>query len=60
MKIFEDKTVNWRQVAVLKLAIISLGIAIGATWPELFSPYVLWLALVGIALGVYSAYVWMR
>lgn len=45
---------------MLKLALLSIGIAIGAQWSIVFSKYTGAFFVVGIALGVYSALVWFR
>ncbi|MDP2676179.1 MAG: hypothetical protein Q8O83_00630 [bacterium] len=60
MNIFKSKSMNWWQVGVLKLALLSIGIAIGAQWSIVFSKYTGAFFVVGIALGVYSALVWFR
>jgi hypothetical protein len=36
MNIFKDFTLKWWQAGIFKIALLSLGIAIGSIWPELF------------------------
>lgn len=57
MSPFHSYTFTWRQVALLKLAVLALGIAIGAYWSAFFSQYLLVLVALGVILGVYLAYV---
>ena len=60
MDIFKPSTLSWWQVGLVKVCLLSLGIAIGAYWQEVFLPYVSILVAVGIALGVYLAVVAFR
>ena len=36
MHIFKDFTFKWWQAGIFKIALLSLGIVIGSTWPEFF------------------------
>lgn len=45
---------------MLKWAVLFIGIAIGATWPEVFAHYALVLAAIGFLLSFYLAIVWLR
>jgi hypothetical protein len=56
MRIIRDYTYTVWQIGALKLAMLSLGIAIGAYWQDIFLPHVTWLLVVGLALGVYISY----
>lgn len=60
MNIFKPKTVTWWQFSILKIAVGVIGIAIGSTWPEIFSPYALVFVIIGIALGIYLWTIWMK
>jgi uncharacterized membrane protein YgaE (UPF0421/DUF939 family) len=60
MNIFTSRSLAWWQVSVLKLAVLLIGIAIGANWPLFFAPYTLKLVLVGLVLGIYVAFVWFK
>lgn len=57
---FKSKVVSWKDVAVLKTSVLLVGVAIGAFFPEVFAPYAGILLALGIALGVYVAFVWLR
>lgn len=57
MDIFRDYTFTWRQVGLFKLALLSLGIAIGAYCQATFLPYITILAVLGIGLGAYIAWI---
>lgn len=60
MDILKSGTLTWWQVGIFKLALISIGVAIGATLHTFFHPYVVQLVVVGVLLGFYIAYIWFR
>jgi hypothetical protein len=60
MAIFKSKKVSWWQVGVLKLALLFIGLAVGAQWSGALLPYVDMLAIVGLLAGLYSAIAWFR
>lgn len=53
MKIFKSYTFAWWQMGVFKLALLAIGIAIGATWSQAFLPYTIALVVIGVVLGMY-------
>lgn len=60
MNLFQSGTLTWWQVGILEISLLSLGIAIGSTWPELFSNYAYLLVSIAIALGLYLIPVWFK
>ncbi len=59
MNIFKSFTLLWWQVGIFKLCLISLGLALGSTWPEFFRRWItLWVTLF-IILGLYLGYIWL-
>ena len=60
MNIFKDFTLKWQQVGIFKIAMLSLGIAIGSMWPELFKGWIPLLLLLFLISGGYVAYVWWK
>ncbi len=60
MNIFKSTTFTWWQIGMLKWAVLFIGIAIGATWPEVFNKYIALLLVVGFMLSVYLGVVWFR
>lgn len=50
----------WWQIGLLKLSVLSLGIAIGARWPEVFLPYLTHLIVITVLLGIYLLFVWFK
>lgn len=55
MAIFREYKYTWWQIGVFKLALLTLGIAIGAYWADVFAPYIGVLIVLGLALGIYIA-----
>ena len=60
MNIFKSFTLKWWQGSLLKIAMISLGIVIGATWPEIFVNWVTVLLIVSIVSASYITYIWWK
>lgn len=60
MDIFRNYTFPWWQVGLLKLALLSLGIAIGSYCQATYLPYATALAGLGIVLGAYIAWLSFR
>ncbi len=59
MNIFKTTTLTWWQVSMLKWAVFLIGIAVGATWPELFAKYVTAFVVIGLLLSLYLLKVWI-
>ncbi len=60
MNIFKDFTLKWWQAGIFKVALLSLGIAIGSTWPELFRGWTILLLLVFLVSVTYVTCIWWR
>jgi hypothetical protein len=60
MNIFKDFTLKWWQVGIFKAALLSLGIIIGSTWPELFQGWTTLLLLVFLVSVAYVTSIWWR
>lgn len=60
MNIFGKGTFTWWQMGIFKIALLSLGIAIGAYWHGVFSQYLATLLTIAVVSSVYIAYVWFR
>ena len=60
MRIFEPITLKWWQVGILKLSMVSIGVAAGATWSEQLQRFVpaAWMVF-GIS-AAYMSYVGLR
>lgn len=58
--LFKQGSYSWCQVGLLKLALLSIGVAIGSYWPGVFVEYAMSLLVIGGALGFYLGYVWIK
>ena len=60
MNLFKSFTLKWWQGSLFKISIVTAGVAIGAYWSEVFSPYLVLLILVAVVSGTYISYVWWK
>ena len=60
MRLFKTKRWTYWQIAALKLSMLSLGIAVGSYWPEVFLPYLTPLIGLTAILGLYLAVIYFR
>lgn len=60
MNIFKNYTYSWWQVGILKLALLSFGLAVGAYWHEVFSQYITLFVLIGVVCAVYIGFVSLK
>jgi uncharacterized membrane protein YgaE (UPF0421/DUF939 family) len=42
---------------LFKIALLAIGIAVGANWPQVFAQYTRILVIIGLAIGIYIAFV---
>lgn len=60
MNLFKSYTFSWQQVGVFKLALLSMGAAIGAYWYEVFIGLLPVLIVVAVVAGAYVAVIALR
>jgi hypothetical protein len=60
MNPFKTVVLTWWQVGLLKLAVASLGIAVGDNFPDAFKPWTRALLVVTVVAGLYVAAVWVK
>ena len=60
MKLIKSFTMTWWQVGIFKALLLSLGIVLGATWPEIFAPLRPVLLAIFAAATVYITWVWWK
>lgn len=53
--LFKSYTYTWWQVGIFKLALLAIGVVIGAYWHEFFSANVVSLIIIAV---ITSGYVW--
>lgn len=59
MNIFKKTTLTWWQVSLLKWAVFLIGVAVGATWPELFAKYTTAFVCIGLLISIYLFKIWI-
>jgi len=61
-KLFRDYTYSWRQIAIFKLAMVSIGIIIGALLPIFFRNLIVFIIVLVVAIvsSIYIAVVSFR
>ena len=60
MNIFKDYKLNWWQVGLFKLSLLSLGIIIGVYFTDSFLGLVPLLWILFLVPGIYLLYVWFK
>ena len=60
MDLLKDRMMHWWEIGLIKWAVLFIGIAIGANWPEIFQPYTVALVIVGAVVGVIAGYLWVK
>ncbi len=53
-------TLSWWQAGLLKLSMLALGLAVGATWPEVFVAWRNMLVVLFLVPAFYLSYVWLN
>jgi len=56
MDLFKNYTFTWWQIGIFKLALLSLGVAIGAYWSEFWSSYLIALIVIAVVASAYIMY----
>ena len=54
---FKSITYTWWQIGIFKLALLAIGIAIGAYWYEFFKSYYIVLILIAVFASVYIVWI---
>jgi hypothetical protein len=60
MKVFSSITFAWWQVGLLKLSMLSLGLALGSAWPDVFAGWQATLLVIFVVPAFYVSYVWLN
>ncbi|NMC87881.1 MAG: hypothetical protein GYA69_05575 [Candidatus Moranbacteria bacterium] len=57
---FRSYIFTWRQLGIFKLALLSIGAAIGAYWSDFFGSILGFLIIIALISGLYMVYVVLR
>lgn len=60
MNVFKSYTLKWWQGSVFKVSVLSLGLIIGASWPEILAPWRALFAILFLVSSAYISYVWWK
>ncbi|MAG91951.1 hypothetical protein CMO83_04710 [Candidatus Woesearchaeota archaeon] len=60
MNIFKDITLKWWQGSIFKLTMMAFGVAVGTTWPAIFSSWTTVLWIIFVVGAIYLATVWFK
>ena len=60
MRILKSFTLKWWETGLFKLSLLSLGLLLGSTWPDLFSPWRPALCVAFVLSTVYVSWVWWK
>ncbi len=60
MNIFKSFTLKWWQGSLFKISMIAGGLAIGAYWYQIFTPFLALLVVIAVIPGLYVSYVWWK
>ena len=60
MNLLKSFTLNWWQGGLFKWSMVSLGIVIGATWPEFFSAWRWLFLMLFVFPALYITCVWWK
>lgn len=58
--IFKTLKLNWFELFVLKVSILTVGILIGANWPGIISDWATPLLIIAVVASVYFILVWWK
>jgi hypothetical protein len=60
MNLFKSFRLTWWQTGLLKLSMLSLGLAVGSTWPGIFAGRREVLLVLFVVPAFYVSYVWLK
>jgi len=60
MKLLKTFTLKWWETGLFKLGLLSIGIIIGAMWPDIFRQWLVLLWILFIIPSGYVAYIWWK
>ncbi|MBP9758860.1 hypothetical protein KBD45_04125 [Candidatus Dojkabacteria bacterium] len=55
--VFKSYTYTWKEMAIFKIAMLSIGALIGSYWSEFFISNVVLIAVVAVFATVYTLYI---
>ena len=60
MNLFSPVTLKWWQVSIFKLSLVSFGVFVGATWPNIFEKWLNALIVIFIVTTLYLLPFWWK
>jgi len=60
MNPFKSYTLTWWQIGIFKLALLAIGVSIGAYWHDIFAGSLVVLIVIAIVASAYTMYVALK
>lgn len=57
MNLFKNYTYSWKEIGIFKLAMLTIGVIIGAHWPTVVMDNLMLIAVVAAVTTAYTMYV---
>ncbi len=57
---FKELRLTWFEAFILKISLLSVGILIGANWPDIILDWATPLLVIAIVTSVYAIIIWLK
>lgn len=60
MKILKTIHLKWYEALALKIALLTVGILIGATWPGIINDWSMPILIIAVVSSIYAIIIWIK